>query len=120
MSQIANLCTGFPYKPAFPEFIGRQKIIFNRFSAKGEELIAVPYRNGDIFESKEEKEQVMVDTVRKIDDQLYLKLVSLDKTFNDEPIEYLVSETTFLEYYSNTSERHPFLADGNYSVSAGD
>lgn len=83
------------------------------FTMTGEELRSVPYRNGDIFVCHEHQEDVMVDTVtERPDGSKLIKMVSLDKTFDGNPIEYLVSEQMLKKYYTATGRKHPHMEDG--------
>lgn len=90
-----------------------------RFNAKGEELNAVPYRNGDIFVAKEDGENVMVDTVRVVANVRYINLVSLDRMYDGDPVEYKMSEQMLLEHYQRTGGQHPHL-EGDFSFTMGD
>jgi hypothetical protein len=115
MSQIAGLVSQLSRAP----FIPMAAVPLNRISVTGEILSAVPYRNGQVFYCEEHDENVMVDTVSKKEDVLYIKLVSLDKMYNGEPVEYLVSEVMLKKYYTSTDREVPPM-EGNYSVTAGD
>lgn len=110
MNMLAGLLPANPFHPGYMQ----------RFSATGEMLNQVPYRNGDVFDCLDEKEEVMVDTVSVENGNLYIKLVSLDKTFNGEPLEYKVSEQMLKKYYIRSGKSHPAMPEGNYSVTAGD
>lgn len=119
MSQVASLTEGFPYVPKFESWQAEQKLRFT-LKATGEELAAPPYINGEIFRCAEHEEDVMVDTVRVKDGKRIIKLVSLDKMYEGNPMEYEVSEPMLAKYYTPTSRRHPFIEGVQYAVSAGE
>lgn len=110
MSQIAGLLSSMP--------LVQRPVL--RIAAEAELINQIPYRNGDIFHCHEHREDVMVDTVAVKAGDVFIKLVSLDQTFNGEPIEYEVSEQMLKKYYIRSGLSYPALPEGNYSVTAGD
>jgi hypothetical protein len=120
MSQVASLTEGFPFSPNLKALLSTERLALRRISVSGKELNAVPFKNGDIFECTEEREDVMVDTVRVKDGNLFIKLVSLDKTFEGNPIEYEVSEQMLKKYYNPTDRRQPFLETAAFSTCMGE
>ena len=119
MSQVASLPLNAYFPPNLKDWIGQKKEQF-RFIAEASLLNDVHYKHGEIFRCEEHEEDVMVDTVRVKDGNRFIKLVSLDKTYEGNPMEYEVSEQMLAKYYTPAGRRQPFLEGAQYAVSVGE
>ena len=90
-----------------------------RVKVSSNQLKNVIIKTGDAWISKDDKERIIISSMAGNSKDFYLLVISMDKMFGNEYIEYQIKETQLLDMFFKEPEQVIFNENKRYSISFG-
>ena len=100
-------------------FAPGQCVAEQRINVTSVELKNVIIKTGDVWISKDDKERIIISSMAGNSKDFYLLVISMDKMFGNEYIEYQIKETQLLDMFFKESKQDIFNENKRYSISFG-